>query len=136
MFFVLADVSIGNINILFSLCMLIQVPRLVKVVHEESPYFKIISPHNVGHKVGAGLPTTFKIQFIPEEYKDYHHQLTCITEREKFIVPIHAIGARAILDFPDEIIFEECPVKYSASKTLLVRNIGDREARFTLSIDE
>ena len=36
---------------------------------EESPYFKIVSPHNVGHKVGPGLPTTFKLQFTPEEKK-------------------------------------------------------------------
>ncbi len=48
---------------------LLQVPRLVKVMQEESPYFKVISPPNVGHKVGPGLPTTFKIQFTPDEKK-------------------------------------------------------------------
>ena len=46
-----------------------QVPRLVKVIQEDSPYFKVISPHNVGLKVGPGLPTIFKIQFTPEENK-------------------------------------------------------------------
>lgn len=35
----------------------------------DSPYFEIISPHDVGHKVGPGLPTTFKLQFRPEEKK-------------------------------------------------------------------
>ncbi|NXW35355.1 HYDIN protein, partial [Phaetusa simplex] len=65
--------------------------------------------------------------------QDYHHQLTCITEREKFIVPIRAIGARAILDFPDQLNFSVCPVKSSTQKTLLVRNIGNREARFCIS---
>ncbi|KAM6352746.1 hydrocephalus-inducing protein homolog isoform 6-T13 [Alca torda] len=65
--------------------------------------------------------------------KDYCHQLTCITEREKFIVPIRAIGARAILDFPDQLNFSVCPVKSSTQKTLLVRNIGNREARYCIS---
>lgn len=108
---------------------------MVKVIQKESPYFKIISPHNVGHKVGPGLPTTFKIQFVPEEKKDYCHELTCITEREKFLVPVRAIGSRAILDFPDEVRFQDCPVKYLTSKVLLVRNIGNLEAKFSLSAE-
>uniref|UniRef100_A0A8C0BGG9 HYDIN/VesB/CFA65-like Ig-like domain-containing protein n=1 Tax=Buteo japonicus TaxID=224669 RepID=A0A8C0BGG9_9AVES len=111
----------------------LQVPRLVKVVLESSPYFKLISPSDVCRKVAPGMPSTFRILFTPEENKDYFHQLTCITEREKFIVPIRAIGARAILDFPDQLNFSVCPVKYSTQKTLLVRNIGNREARYCIS---
>ncbi|XP_031978066.1 hydrocephalus-inducing protein homolog [Corvus moneduloides] len=65
--------------------------------------------------------------------QDYFHQLLCITEREEFIVPICAIGARAILDFPDLLDFSECPVKYSSEKTLLVHNLGNRTARYHLS---
>lgn len=65
--------------------------------------------------------------------QDYFHELTCITEREKFIVPIRAIGARAILDFPDQLNFSVCPVKHSTQRTLLVRNIGNREARYHIS---
>ena len=105
----------------------------MKVVQQDSPYFKIISPNNVGNKVGAGLPTTFRIQFVPEEKKDYYHELVCITERERFLVPVRAVGSRAILDFPDEVIFKDSPVKYSSSRTLLVRNIGNLEAKFSLS---
>ncbi|XP_046359897.2 hydrocephalus-inducing protein homolog isoform X3 [Haliotis rufescens] len=113
-----------------------KVPRLVKVTQANSPYFQIISPHDVGHKVGPGLPTTFKIQFMPDEKKDYTHELVCITEREKFIVPVKAIGARGILDFPDEINFPVCPIKYPNSKTLLIRNIGNKDAKFTLTVDK
>ncbi|XP_074644164.1 hydrocephalus-inducing protein homolog [Tubulanus polymorphus] len=112
-----------------------KVPRLVKVTQADSPYFKIVSPHDVGHKVGPGLPTTFRIQFTPEDKKDYSHELVCITEREKFIVPVRCIGSRAILDFPDEVHFAASPVKHSSTKTLLVRNIGNREAKFSLSTD-
>ncbi|NWY49823.1 HYDIN protein, partial [Chionis minor] len=108
-----------------------KVPRLVKVVLESSPYFKLISP-TACRKVAPGMPSTFRVLFTPEENKDYFHQLTCITEREKFIVPIRAIGARAILDFPDQLNFSICPVKYGTQKTLLVRNVGNREARYCI----
>ncbi|XP_054055083.1 hydrocephalus-inducing protein homolog isoform X14 [Rissa tridactyla] len=109
------------------------VPRLVKVILESSPYFKLISPSNACRKVAPAMTSTFRVLFTPEENKDYRHQLTCITEREKFIVPIRAIGARAILDFPDQLNFSICPVKSSTQKTLLVRNIGNREARYCIS---
>nr|XP_056718300.1 hydrocephalus-inducing protein homolog [Euleptes europaea] len=110
-----------------------KIPRLVKVVLQSSPYFQVISPNNVCNKVAPGMPSTFRILFTPEENKDYLHEVTCITEREKFIVPIRAIGARGILDFPDQLNFSTCPVKYNTQKTLLVRNIGNREARYQIS---
>ncbi|XP_068267672.1 hydrocephalus-inducing protein homolog [Nyctibius grandis] len=110
-----------------------KVPRLVKVVLESSPYFKLISPDDVCRKVAPGMTSTFRVIFSPEENKDYFHQLICTTEREKFVVPIRATGARAILDFPDELNFSVCPVKYSTQKTLLVRNIGKWEARYSIS---
>ncbi|XP_045149859.1 hydrocephalus-inducing protein homolog [Echinops telfairi] len=109
-----------------------KIPRMVKVIEESSPYFKVISPKDIGHKVAPGVPSTFRILFTPEENKDYAHLLTCVTEREKFIVPIKAVGARAILDFPDKLNFSTCPVKYSTQKVLLVRNIGNKEAIFHL----
>ncbi|EDL92535.1 rCG51388, partial [Rattus norvegicus] len=109
-----------------------KIPRMVKVVEESSPYFKIISPKDIGHKVAPGVPSIFRILFTPEENKDYAHMLTCITEREKFIVPVKARGARAILDFPDELNFSTCPVKYSTQKVLLVRNIGNKDSMFHL----
>ncbi|NXB30092.1 HYDIN protein, partial [Eulacestoma nigropectus] len=65
--------------------------------------------------------------------QDYFHQLLCITGREEFVVPIRAIGARAILDFPGQLDFSVCPVKYSTQQTLLVRNRGNRAARYHLS---
>jgi len=60
----------------------------------------------------------------------------CITEREKFIVPIHAVGARAILDFPDEIVFPAGPVKHAQIRVLLVRNVGTTDATFSLTVDK
>jgi len=68
--------------------------------------------------------------------QDYIHQLICITEREKFVVPIRAIGVRAILDFPDEIVFPAGAVKHVQSRVLLVRNIGNADAAFSLTVDK
>ncbi|KAJ8247378.1 hypothetical protein GJAV_G00245700 [Gymnothorax javanicus] len=110
-----------------------KIPRLVKVVDEGSLYFKVVSPLDVCNKVAPGMASTFTILFTPPENKDYAHRLICVTEREKFEVPIRAIGARAILDFPDHLHFPLNPVKYPAQKTLLVRNIGNSEAKFQLS---
>ena len=59
--------------LLYEKC-IFQVPRLVKVTQADSPYFKIISPHDVGHKVGPGLPTTFRLQFTPDEIKVSNNQ--------------------------------------------------------------
>lgn len=50
---------------------------------------------------------------LPPSPKDYDHELVCITEREKFVLPVKAIGSRALLDFPDEIHFSAAPVKVS-----------------------
>ena len=62
--------------------------------------------------------------------------MICITEREKFLVPVHAIGARAVLDFPDEIVFPVGPVKHTQLRVLLVRNVGTANAVFSLTVDK
>ncbi|XP_069729717.1 hydrocephalus-inducing protein homolog [Phaenicophaeus curvirostris] len=110
-----------------------KVPRLVMVAMESSPYFKLVSHNRVWQKVLPGMTATFRIRFMSEKNKDYSHQLTCTTEKEKFIVPIRAIGPRAVLDFPAHLDFSICPVKYSTQKTLLIHNVGNREARYHIS---
>ncbi|KAM9376112.1 hydrocephalus-inducing protein-like [Pholidichthys leucotaenia] len=84
--------------------------------------------------VRAPLTATDTSGFDPvtELMEDYHHQLVFATDRERFEVPIHAIGPRAILDFRDEIHLPVCPVKASTAKTQLVRNIGNSKANFKL----
>ncbi|KFP86785.1 Hydrocephalus-inducing protein, partial [Acanthisitta chloris] len=58
--------------------------------------------------------------------QDYFHQVLCITDRENLIVPIRAIGSRAVLDFPDQLDFSVCPVNYNTRKTLQVHNVESR----------
>lgn len=56
---------------------LLQIPRLVKVTGESSPYFKVISPKDSGHKVAPGVPSIFRILFSPEENKVGKWSNTC-----------------------------------------------------------
>ena len=46
-----------------------QVSRLVKVSQADSPYFKIVSPPDIGNKVAPGMAIVFRIQFMPAEKK-------------------------------------------------------------------
>ena len=34
------------------------------------------------------MDVTFRIQFSPDDVKDYSEDLVCITDREKFVVPL------------------------------------------------
>ncbi|XP_061325291.1 hydrocephalus-inducing protein homolog [Pezoporus flaviventris] len=111
----------------------LQVPRLLNVILGNSPYFELISPSDEDYKVAPGMSSTYRILFRPDENKDYFDELIIITEREKFFVPIRAIGARASLDFPEQLNFSNCPVRFSTQKTLLVRNVGNREACYSIT---
>ncbi len=78
------------------------------------------------------MEACFIIKFSPEAKIDYYYDLTIVTEREQFIVPIFAIGKRAILDFPDLLDFGQCPVKYVTEKPVIVRNLGEKTAKWFL----
>ena len=56
----------------------------------------------------------------------------CCTEREKFAVPVRALGPRAVLALPDDVDFGVAPVKSTRSKTLIVQNVGTCIANFRL----
>ncbi|KAF7656196.1 hypothetical protein LDENG_00045070 [Lucifuga dentata] len=109
-----------------------KVLRQVKVELQDSHYFHVVGPEDTGCKVAPGMAATFTIVFTPQENKDYHHRLVFVTKRERFEVPVRAIGPRAIVDFRDELHFPVCPVKASTQRTQLVRNIGTSQAKFWL----
>ncbi|XP_068035430.1 hydrocephalus-inducing protein homolog, partial [Anomalospiza imberbis] len=110
-----------------------KIPQVVKVSMESSPYFQLACSNNAYRVVPPETSVPVRIRFTPDENKDYSHELVCIIAKERIVVPIRAIAARAILDFPDQLDFPVCPVKYSTQKTLLVRNVGNRAARYQLS---
>ncbi|KAI6660485.1 hypothetical protein LOD99_14069 [Oopsacas minuta] len=130
------------------------VVRQVRVVCEASEYFKLLPPSvsrqkdksmkvkkiegetslssNSGLRVAPGMEVVYTIEFRPDQQADYTHEVTVMTEREKLVIPVLATGARALLDFPDWVELGEAPVRHETSKTLLVRNLGEREGRFVL----
>ncbi|XP_075998117.1 hydrocephalus-inducing protein homolog [Genypterus blacodes] len=109
-----------------------KVSRHVKVEQQDSQYFHVVGPDDTGCRVAPGMTATFTVFFTPLEQKDYDYKLVVVTDRERFEVPVHAIGPRAILDFRDELHFPVCPVKASAQRSQLVRNIGSSQAKFRL----
>uniref|UniRef100_A0A8D0AXJ9 HYDIN axonemal central pair apparatus protein n=1 Tax=Sander lucioperca TaxID=283035 RepID=A0A8D0AXJ9_SANLU len=109
-----------------------KVSRQVKLELQDSEFFRVVGTEGTGSKVAPGLFATFTVFFTPQENKDYHPRLVCVTERERFEVPVRAIGPRAILDFRDSIHLPVCPVKASTERTQLVCNVGNSQAKFKL----
>ena len=73
------------------------VSRRIRVLPPDSPYFEVIGPRSPGtmkelkqSKIGPGMEVCFIVKFRPQEVKDYKVDLICVTEREKFIVPLRA----------------------------------------------
>ena len=83
-------------------------------------------------KVAPGMEITYIVKFFPEAKSDYSYDLMVITEREKFIVPIRAMGCRAVLDFPDQLDFGLVPVKYNNEKPVILRNIGEKTTKWQI----
>uniref|UniRef100_A0A3Q4HS85 Abnormal spindle-like microcephaly-associated protein ASH domain-containing protein n=1 Tax=Neolamprologus brichardi TaxID=32507 RepID=A0A3Q4HS85_NEOBR len=109
-----------------------KVSRQVKLEQQNSVYFSVLPSSDARSNIAPGMSATFTVFFTPHENKDYHHRLVCVTEREKFEIPIRAIGPRAILDFRDKLDLPVCPVKASTEKTQLVCNVGNSKAKFRL----
>jgi hypothetical protein len=47
-------------------------------------------------KVAPGMEVQFLVKFHPEENVDYSFNIICVTEREKFSVPVRALCERGI----------------------------------------
>ncbi|XP_047205151.1 hydrocephalus-inducing protein homolog isoform X6 [Girardinichthys multiradiatus] len=109
-----------------------KVAHAVKLERDISEQFYVVGPENGSSKVAPGMTLSFTVFFTPQESKDYSHRLVCVTPRERFEIPIRAIGPRGILDFRDEIHLPLCLVKASTEKTHFVCNVGNCKAKFKL----
>ena len=49
------------------------------------------------------MEVCFIVKFRPQEVREYKVDLVCCTEREKFVVPVHALGLRPVLNLPDTV---------------------------------
>ena len=85
-------------------------------------------------RVAPGMEISYVIKFSPEAKIDYSYDLMVVTEREKFVVPIRAVGCRAMLDFPDALEFGLVPVKHTAEKPVMIRNIGEKTTKWHIRV--
>lgn len=108
-------------------------PRRVKITPPDTPFFSVRRAKEAkgdetnggSGKVAAGMEVAFVVTFRPESMDDYVHDLIVVTEREKFIVPIVAVGATPALDLPEVVDFSShgskpTPVKIESKQILLV----------------
>lgn len=51
------------------------------------------------------MEVCYVVTFKPQEVRAYSAELIVVTEREKFVVPVGALGHRAVLDFPDQVLY-------------------------------
>lgn len=115
-------------------------PRRVRVIPPETPFFSISPPRNgkgqelVDSRIAPGTEVHYTVTFNPRDVDDYSYEMIVVTEREKYIVPLRAMGKRGLLSFPDAVSFASTAVKSSASKTFVVRNTGTRASEFSLSV--
>ncbi|QDZ25387.1 hypothetical protein HOP50_17g79270 [Chloropicon primus] len=113
------------------------VARRVKVLPLQTSFFSIKRIQNSKKKdstskVAAGMEVKYQITFKPETKDDYTSDIVVVTEREKFLVQIRAIGAQAELDFPSYFNFDMCPVGCTTQKTFLIHNVGEKIAAFSI----
>jgi hydrocephalus-inducing protein len=83
-------------------------------------------------RIAPGMEISYTIKFSPEAKSDYTYDLMVLTEREKFIVPIRAVGCRSMLDFPDLLDFGQVPVKHITEKPVMIRNIGEKTTKWKI----
>ncbi|CAG2053184.1 unnamed protein product [Timema podura] len=62
----------------------------LRMTCEDSPYFKVnyASP-KVITRLAPGMSVYFDVKFTPEEERDYKHQITFLTDKTSFTVPVY-----------------------------------------------
>lgn len=111
------------------------VARRVQLEPPSSHFFTLSAVHhghNASNKVAPGMEVKYTLTFKPESSADYNCDLICTTEREQFVIPVRARGARAKLDYPSRIDFPCAPVNFPSSHPFLLRNYGPRATSFSL----
>ncbi|KAI9141433.1 hypothetical protein BKA69DRAFT_1166800 [Paraphysoderma sedebokerense] len=113
-------------------------PRWMRVEPIDHPCFNILgwkTESLQSGRIAAGMDVAYILQFTPEEERDYNLNVVCETERERFLIPVRAVGSRAILDLPDQILFGNSAVKHITTTTILAKNMGKRRAKIAMKVD-
>ena len=108
------------------------VSRQVKLEPPMSHYFSL-RKNMKSTRVAPGMDVKFTFQFRPQAKIDYKYDLICSTERERFIIPVRAVGSRPTIDLASDYDFGTVPVNHSSILPILVRNTGQLSTTFTAS---
>jgi hydrocephalus-inducing protein len=132
------------------------VARCVKVIAPDSKLFQVLpckknkamgaatkgfadpaDLDNMSCRVAPGMEISFIIRLLSPEMKtDYSYDLMVVTEREKFIVPIRAVGCVSMIEFPDKLDFGMVPVKFKSEKPVMMRNIGEKTTKWQIKVPD
>ncbi len=120
-------VEFSSVDSVLTLRNMDRVARRIRVEPIDSPFFKLSIPTNkkglaiTDSRVAPGMEIYYTVTFMPRErQRDYNYDLVCVTEREKFVVPLRARGTRATLSLPDALSFGVASVRMSSVKTIVV----------------
>jgi hydrocephalus-inducing protein len=113
--------------------------RRLRVIPPDSPVFSVMGPTTTkglalaDGRAAPGTEIVYTVTFTPASIEEYAASLVCVTEREKFVVPLRAEGRKAMLVMPDAVPFPSLPVRSATPKVFVVRNVGSKPAEFTLT---
>ena len=109
--------------------------KYIRLMKPESRFFSISEPRAGANslKIAAGLSLTYTVYFKPEDDVDYECDLIAVTDQEKFIIPVRAIGSRGKLSFTSCVHFENAPIKATTRSTVLLSNVGTKPCEWLAS---
>ena len=114
------------------------VPRRIRVLQPDSPYFSVEGPF-ASHggelpdgRIAPGTEVCYRVRFSPLEAGEYASVLECITERERFLLRLVARGPRAELSMSDVVHFGRVPVNGEATRSFAIHNGGKGATEVTL----
>ncbi|KAJ3049787.1 hypothetical protein HK097_009215 [Rhizophlyctis rosea] len=80
--------------------------------------------------LSAGMNWTVPITFRPVAKERYDDVIEFNTSFGKFYVPVKATLPEHVLEFPQSIDFILCPIRETAKKTFLLKNVGELSSHF------
>lgn len=83
--------------------------------------------------VALGMVAEYEVSFRPESDRDYACDLVVATERERFLLPVVARGARLRFELPDVIDCGAAPVKAQTTRSYLLTNVGRKKGEFQIA---
>jgi hydrocephalus-inducing protein len=101
------------------------------------------------------MEVSYTVTFTPGEVGVHETELVCMTDREKFVIPVRSLGARgkpraarapcdravptcrahdaAVLELPSNVAFPCAPANHPSAHPFMLRNVGTVAATFAFA---